>query len=216
MRSPACVIKALSKQVKPFIIPSVTVVSHEGNDPFKVLVSCLLSLRTKDQTTIEASRRLFTVAADPERMLQLSAKRIERLIYPVGFYRRKAAVIRALCRRLVAEHGGRVPGTRDELLKFKGVGRKTANLVMGLGFSKPAICVDTHVHRISNRIGWVKTRTPDETEQALENVLPRRYWIMINTLLVTFGQNICLPVSPWCSRCSLSRQCPRRGVKRSR
>jgi len=202
----------IKKQVEKFIVPSVTQVSWR-KDPYLVLVSCILSLRTKDKTTVEASMRLFKVADRPRRMLMLSTSRIERLIYPVGFYRNKAKVIRGLSRRIIDDFDGRVPDNFDVLLSLKGVGRKTANLVLGLGYNIPAICVDTHVHRISNRLGWVKTRTCEETEEALEKIIPKRRWIDLNTILVTFGQNLCLPVSPFCSRCPVFKSCKRRGVR---
>lgn len=207
--------KLIHKAIRKFTTPSVTVVSRR-NSPYLVLISCILSLRTKDKTTIEASKRLFSVAATPEGMVRLSAARVMKLIYPVGFYRRKAKTILEASRKIIGEHQGRVPNTIDALLQYKGVGRKTANLVLGLGYHIPAICVDTHVHRISNRLGWVKTKTPEETECALQKIIPRKAWIELNTILVAFGQNICLPVSPYCSRCRIRRYCKRVGVKQSR
>ncbi|HKZ08630.1 MAG TPA: endonuclease III, partial [Methylomirabilota bacterium] len=191
-------------------------VAAERRDPFYVLIACILSLRTKDETTGPAAARLFTLADTPATMARLSARRIERAIYPVGFYRTKAQVILGICRDLLARFGGRVPGTIDELLTLKGVGRKTANLVVTMGFGKPGICVDVHVHRISNRWGLIRTRNPAESEAALRRRLPRRYWIGYNDLLVAFGQNICQPVSPRCSICPLAPACPRVGVTRSR
>jgi endonuclease-3 len=173
-------------------------------------------LRTKDKTTIEAFVRLFKVAPSCFSMVKLTRARIERLIYPVGFYRTKSGVILEASRRIIKDFKGKVPRDKDLLLSFRGVGRKTANLVLGLGYGIPAICVDTHVHRISNRLGWVRTRTPEETESSLMKIIPRREWIALNTTLVTFGQNICLPVSPFCSRCSIFKSCRKRGVKRSR
>ena len=181
-----------------------------------MLVACLLSLRTQDTTTGPAAARLFALAATPKAMLTLSTRQIERAIYPVGFYRTKARVILRLCRDLIARFDGRVPDRLDDLLTLHGVGRKTANLVVTMGFDKPGICVDTHVHRISNRLGYVRTRTPDETEMALRAKLPRRYWIGYNDLLVTFGQNVCAPVSPKCSRCPVGGLCPRVGVRTAR
>jgi len=181
-----------------------------------VLVACILSLRTQDTTTGPAAARLFALADTPRAMLELSARRIERAIYPVGFYRTKARVILGLCRDLLARFDGRVPDDIDALLTLKGVGRKTANLVVTMGFDKPGICVDTHVHRISNRLGYVRTRTPDETETALRAKLPPRYWIGYNDLLVTFGQNVCAPVSPKCSACPVASLCRRVGVRTSR
>lgn len=211
----ALTLKLIEKQVAKFRVPSVTAISYR-KEPYLVLVSCILSLRTKDKTTIEASRRLFKVADNPHQMSKLSGKYLEKLIYPVGFYRRKALTILGLSRRLLEDFGGQVPQNLKELLALKGVGRKTANLVLGLGYHIPAICVDTHVHRISNRLGWVKTRTPEQTEFALRRLLPRKEWIGLNTTLVTFGQNVCLPISPYCSRCAVRNLCKRRGLKWSR
>ena len=179
-------------------------------------MACLLSLRTQDTTTGPAAARLFALADTPHAMLELSARTIERAIYPVGFYRTKARVILGLSRDLLDRFDGGVPDDIDALLTLKGVGRKTANLVVTLGFDKPGICVDTHVHRISNRLGYVRTRTPDETEMALRAKLPARYWIGYNDLLVTFGQNVCAPVSPKCSLCPVARLCRRVGVRTSR
>lgn len=184
--------------------------------PFQVLVSCIISLRTKDEVTGDASRRLYALADNPADMLGLLPKELEKAIFPAGFYRRKAVTILDICRVLVDEYGSKVPDEIDELLKLKGVGRKTANLVVTLGFNKPGICVDTHVHRIPNRWGYVKTKTPDETEKVLRKKLPPQYWIEINDLLVTYGQNLCTPLSPFCSRCPISADCERIGVDRSR
>ena len=191
-------------------------VAERSRDPFRVLIACLLSLRTKDETTGPASARLFVLADTPEAMLCLSARQIERAIFPVGFYRTKARVVLGVCRDLIERFGSTVPDSIDALLTLHGVGRKTANLVVTQAFNKPGICVDTHVHRISNRLGYVKTGTPEETETALRARLPRRYWIGYNDLLVSFGQNMCLPVSPRCSQCPVGRVCPRVGVKHSR
>ncbi len=176
----------------------------------------MISLRTKDEVTSRAADALLSVAPDPPALAALPPSRIARLIYPAGFYRTKAANLRAAARMLIAEHGGSVPADRDKLLALPGVGRKTANLVLNLGFGIPAICVDTHVHRISNRMGWVTTRTPEQTEMALMTVLPKRWWIPINELLVRYGQTVCTPLSPWCSRCPVSRWCERAGVGRTR
>jgi endonuclease-3 len=181
-------------------------VAERSRDPFRVLIACLLSLRTKDETTGPASERLFVLADTPEAMLRLSPRQIERAIFPVGFYRTKARVVLGVCRDLIERFGSTVPDSIDALLTLHGVGRKTANLVVTQAFNKPGICVDTHVHRISNRLGYVKTKTPE----------PRRYWIGYNDLLVSFGQNMCLPVSPRCSQCPVGRACPRVGVKHSR
>jgi len=208
-------LKLIEKQISQFKIPSVTLVS-DRKVPYLVLISCILSLRTKDKTTIEACEKLFKVADTPQKMLWLSATRIQKLIYPVGFYRNKAKVILGISKTIIGDFRGKVPNSIDDLLTLKGVGRKTANLVLGLGFRIPAICVDTHVHRISNRLGWVKTKNPEDTELALEKIIPRSEWIDLNTTLVTFGQNMCLPVSPFCSRCSFKNFCKKIGVKKFR
>lgn len=210
------VMALLAEAVKSWPSPAVTIVSQREGNPFKVLVSCLLSLRTHDRTTGPASERLFALADTPEKMLLLGEADIERAIYPVGFYRNKASQILAICRVLVDKYHGLVPDDLDELLALKGVGRKTANLVLTLGFGKPAICVDTHVHRICNRWGYALTKTPEETEFALRAKLPLRYWSVINDYLVAFGQNQCAPVSPRCSSCVLATFCGRVGVTRSR
>ena len=187
-----------------------------GPDPFRILIGCVISLRTKDEVTYAATERLFARAKTPAAMLELRRPTIARLIYPAGFYNRKAEQIRAICRELIRHHRGRVPETLDALVELPGVGRKTANLVVTLGFGKPGICVDTHVHRISNRLGWVSTAAPDRTEQALREVLPRRFWIPINETLVRHGQQICKPLSPICSACPVAADCPRVGVGRRR
>ena len=204
------------RRTRPAWNPTALAEFADQDDPFRVLIACILSLRTQDTTTGPAAARLFAVADTPATMLRLRASRIQDLIYPVGFYRTKAGVILGICRDLLERFDGKVPDTLDELLTLNGVGRKTANLVVTMGFNKPGICVDTHVHRISNRLGYVRTRTPEETEMALRARLPRRYWIGYNDLLVAFGQNICQPVSPRCSTCPLADACPRVGVTRSR
>jgi len=191
-------------------------VTANGPDPFRILVSCILSLRTKDEVTYPATERLFAVARDPEGMLKLRPATIAKAIYPAGFYRTKAKQIRAISKILLSRHGGRVPDTIDELLLLPGVGRKTANLTVTLGFGKPGICVDTHVHRIANRLGWIATKTPDDTEAALRGVLPKRWWIPINETLVRHGQQVCRPISPICSACAVARPCPKIGVDRRR
>jgi endonuclease-3 len=191
-------------------------VKRNGSSPFRILVGCVLSLRTKDEVSYPATERLFTRAATPREMVRLRVSTIERLIYPAGFYRRKATQIREISRRLIDDWDGEVPDDLDALLALPGVGRKTANLVVTLGFGKPGICVDTHVHRITNRLGWVETRHPDETEQVLRDVLPRRYWIAINETLVRHGQRICKPISPICTACPVSTDCPGKGVERHR
>lgn len=187
-----------------------------ARDPFRVLISCLLSLRTKDAVTESASERLFHLAGTPERLARIPIPLIEKAIYPVGFYKTKARTVRGVSRALLDRFEGRVPDEIDTLLTLKGVGRKTANLVVTIGFGKPGICVDTHVHRISNRLGLVKTKTPEETEWALRKRLARRYWIEWNDLLVAWGQHVCQPVSPWCSRCDVRPYCSRRGVTHCR
>lgn len=196
--------------------PAVTIVSQREGDPYKVLISCILSLRTQDRTTGPASERLFVLADTPAEMVKLSEETIAKAIYPVGFFRNKATQIRELSRTLLERYDGQVPDELDVLLTLKGVGRKTANLVVTLGFAKPGICVDTHVHRICNRWGYVRTRKPEDTEQTLRNKLPREYWLIINDLLVTYGQNLCTPLSPHCSICTLADLCDRVGVARHR
>lgn len=192
--------------------PAVTLIAETTGDPFRVLISTVLSLRTQDETTAVASRRLFARADTPAAMLRLRAATIEKLIYPVGFYRTKARAILDICRALLDRFGGAVPCDLDALLTLNGVGRKTANLVLTLGFKAPGICVDTHVHRITNRWGYVRTKAPNETEQALRRILPSEHWIEINDILVAFGQKLCRPISPHCSRCPIVAYCPRRGV----
>lgn len=210
-------VRILKREIRHWQEPVVGVVAKESDrDPFLILISTLLSLRTKDRTTREAGDRLFAMARTPAAMLKLPLKKLERVIYPVGFYRTKAKAIHQICRRLIEEYGGVVPDSIDELVTLPGVGRKTANLVVTIGYGKPGICVDIHVHRISNRWGYIKTKTPEESEQALRRTLPKQYWIIYNDLLVPYGQNLCLPVSPLCSTCKLTELCDRVGVTRSR
>lgn len=197
-------------------VPSVSQIARRDRDPFRILISTILSLRTRDDVTEAASERLFAIADTPHALARLDLRKIERVIYPAGFYHTKARTIRDVARRLESEYDSRVPDSMEELLTFKGVGRKTAALVVSLGYNRPAICVDTHVHRISNRLGWVRTRTPDQTEQALMATVAKRHWIGINEVMVSFGQTVCMPVSPRCSACPLTRACPRIGVKKSR
>jgi endonuclease-3 len=189
---------------------------ENGTDPFRVLVGCIISLRTKDEVMFPATARLFGRASTPAEMRRLRQPTVEKLIYPAGFYRRKAEQIREISRILVQEHGGEVPSSMDALLALPGVGRKTANLVITLGFDRPGICVDIHVHRITNRLGWVETRHPDETEAVLRDILPKRHWIPINETFVRHGQVTCKPVSPICSECTIARDCRQIGVERSR
>lgn len=209
------VVRILREEVRKYREPAVTVVARK-RDPFRVLISCLLSLRTKDDVTAAASSRLFSIADTAAGIGRLPVDVIEKAIFPAGFYRTKAATLRRVSLEILDRYAGRVPDQIDELLTLKGVGRKTANLVVTLAYGKPGICVDTHVHRISNRLGWVKTRTPESTETALRDVLPPDYWIEINDLLVTYGQNVCTPLSPRCSACTIHEICPKVGVGRHR
>lgn len=206
------VLKVLKTALRKLPDPSVTLVGKKWKSPYLVLVSCLLSLRTKDTTTLPASERLFTLASTPQGMLRLTVPQIERAVYPVGFYRTKSRRILDISRVLVEKHAGEVPGTMDELLSLKGVGRKTANLVLVEGFGKPGICVDTHVHRITNRFGYVRTRTPDQTETVLREKLPPVLWKDINWVLVLWGQNVCRPISPRCPVCPVNKLCARVGI----
>jgi endonuclease-3 len=206
--------RTLAREIDGLDLPAVEKISEsQEEDPFQVLIATLLSARTQDATTLAASTRLFRVAKTPRTMARLSVRQIERLIYPVSFYRHKAKHVKATCGILVSRFGGRVPTTMDELLMLPGVGRKTANLVLILAFkSLKNICVDTHVHRISNRLGWVRTNTPDETEQALYRATPSRWWPYINLYLVTWGQNVCRPLYPRCGACAIEPYCPQVGV----
>ncbi len=210
------VVAILKVAMKDLPDPSVTLVGKRWKSPFLVLISCILSLRTRDETTLPASERLFALGDTPQALLKLSIKEIEKAIYPVGFYHTKAKVLQGISRDILEKFGGRVPDEIDELLTMKGVGRKTANLVLIEGFGKPGICVDTHVHRISNRFGYIKTKTAEETEWTLRKELPAEYWIEYNALLVTWGQNICKPISPLCSTCPVRKFCARVGVRLSR
>ena len=210
------VMKILEEEVSRLGVPIVTEMSRRRRDPYRILISTLLSLRTKDETTRKAAERLLAKAPTAEKLLRMREETIRELIYPVGFYKTKAVVLKDVCRAIVNQHGGKVPDDLDTLLELKGVGRKTANLVITLGYGKPGICVDTHVHRISNRLGYVRTKNPEETEFALRKKLPPRYWIPINDYLVAYGQNICKPVSPFCSRCRLVSHCDRVGVGQHR
>jgi endonuclease-3 len=208
------IMSTLAREIDGLELPAVEKISErQQEDPFQVLIATLLSARTQDATTLAASTRLFGVARTPRVMARLTARRIERLIYPVSFYRTKARHVKAACRMLLGRFGGRVPATMAELLMLPGVGRKTANLVLILGFaSLKNICVDTHVHRISNRLGWVRTRTPDETEEALYRATDARWWPYLNLYLVTWGQNVCRPVHPRCGACAIRPYCAQVGV----
>jgi endonuclease-3 len=210
------ILAAIEEHVRGSPLPSVSTVARRRSDPFHILVSTMISLRTKDEVTSAASERLLSRAPTAQALAGLGRRQIARLIYPAGFYNTKAKNLQAMAKLLVSRHAGRVPESMEQLLELPGVGRKTANLVRNLGYGLDGICVDTHVHRISNRLGWVQTKTPEQTENALEMLLPRKYWIPINKLLVRFGQTVCTPVSPFCSRCPIRRHCPRIGVQRSR
>ena len=211
------IIKLLKKENKKFQDPIATEIGERTRSPFQVLISCILSLRTKDTTTGPAAKRLFKIAKTPKQMLKLSKKQIEKLIFPVGFYPTKAKYILETCKILVDEYGGKVPDKEEELLKLSGIGRKCMGIVMCYGFGKNShIPVDTHVFKLVNRLGWVKTKAPEKTEQELYKITPKKYWHDLNDLLVTHGQNVCVPVSPFCSICSIRKYCPRVGVVRSR
>ena len=208
---------AILRRVAPsWNAPVVTLINTHTRDPFKTLTSCILSLRTKDEVTAVASQRMFALADTPQRMAAVDEDVLARAIYPVGFYRTKARSLREIARQILERYDGRVPDEIDALLTLPGVGRKTANLVVAQAYGKPAICVDTHVHRISNRWGYVRTKTPEQTETELRAKLPARHWLEINDLLVAFGQTICHPTSPRCSICPVARWCPRIGFVRSR
>ena len=196
--------------------PSVNEIESGRSEPWDVLVSTIISLRTRDEVTLESSRRLLALAPDPAALQELSEDDVAEAMYPAGFYRTKAANLKAISAILLAGYGGVVPDDREALLALPGVGLKTANLVLGVGFGIPAICVDIHVHRIANRRGWIETKTPDASEAALRERLPKKWWIDINRLLVGFGRHICTPVSPRCSVCPDSTGCPRHGVTKSR
>lgn len=208
------VMRALARAIRVHELPAIEKIAEARHrHAFHILIGTLLSARTQDATTHVASERLFRVAATPAKMALLTTRQVEKLVYPVSFYRNKARHVQATCRLLIERFGGSVPGTMEDLLTLPGVGRKTANLVLILAFaSRDNICVDTHVHRISNRLGWVTTRTPEQTEQALYRVADRRWWADINLYLVTWGQNVCRPIRPRCAGCVISRWCPRIGV----
>lgn len=210
------VLRRLRVAYKSSKAPVVTLIAETTHDPYRVLASCILSLRTQDGTTTEASKRLFGLAPGVEELARADVGAVREAIYPVGFYNTKAPQLVAMAKSIVRDFDGRVPDDIDTLLTFKGVGRKTANLVVTAGYGKPGICVDTHVHRISNRWGYVLTKSPEDTEKALRAILPRRYWLEYNDLLVSYGQTLCKPTSPFCSQCTIEGLCPRRGVIRSR
>ena len=212
----AVVFSRIKKAMAHLPDPSVTLVGKKFKSPFLVLISCLLSLRTKDTTTLPICEKLFAKVDSVDGFLKLSPQEIEKMIYPVGFYKTKARTILTICQDLKNRFGGKVPGNMDDLRSLKGVGPKTANLVLTEGFGELAMCVDTHVHRISNRLGYIKTKTPEETEAALRKKLPTKYWNEYNALLVTWGQNVCRPISPLCSTCPVNTICERVGVGVSR
>ncbi len=207
------VLRILDDFVKQYRLPAV---SQFNKNPFNVLVSTLLSLRTKDSVTIEASKRLFNRVKNCNDLEKLSVDEIAEIIYPVGFYKTKARRLKEICVVLKEKFNGRIPDSLNELLTLPGVGRKTANLVLTEGFNKSGLCVDTHVHRISNRWGFVKTKTPEQTEFALREKLPKKFWKDYNKILVAFGQNLCLPISPYCSKCPINEFCMKVGVKKHR
>lgn len=206
----------LQRDVPTWDVPVVSLIAQESHDPYRVLISTLLSLRTLDQTTGPAAQRLFALADTPAAMVGLDRQTVERVIYPVGFYRNKAGQILEISQRLLDHFDGRVPDDLDVLLTFHGVGRKTANLVLAEGYGIPALCVDTHVHRISNRWGYIKTKDPFDTEMTLRTKLPREYWLVYNPCLVALGQHRCKPTSPMCSQCPVAHVCQRVGVQRQR
>ena len=208
-------LKSIDTAIKEWTVPYLSL-THIKRDPFKTLIACILSLRTKDEATYKASEALFKKADTPKTMIKLGSDKIAKLIYPVGFYNRKSVQIISICKSLIENFEGKVPDEIDQLLTLNGVGRKTANLVVTESYGKPGVCVDTHVHRITNRFGYIKSKNPDETEQKLRKKLPRKHWTEINRLLVTYGQGRCFPVSPKCSECELFSMCKRNGVKKWR
>ena len=212
------IFRLLKQQMVKYGSPIVSQKKQDIPDtPFVTLISCLLSLRTKDEVTAQASRRLLTHYHTPQKIVQLTEKQIEAMIYPVGFYKTKARRIKDISKTLLEKYQGNVPDTFDELLSLKGVGRKTANIVMVYGHKKHGyLPIDTHCHRIPNRLGWIKTKTPEDTEHALKKILPSEYWDDFNDLFVTFGQTICVPISPFCSRCPVEKYCKKVGVSTSR
>jgi endonuclease-3 len=209
------VMRTLAREIDGMELPAIEKISNDSpDDPFQILIGTMLSARTQDATTGAATRRLFRAARTPKTMAKLPVQQIEKLIYPVGFYKNKARFVKGICQALVDRFGGKVPNTLEELVTLPGVGRKTANLVLIVGFkSANNICVDTHVHRISNRLGWVRTREPNETERALYQAVEQRWWPLINLYLVTWGQNVCRPLNPRCDACAVAAECPRLGVR---
>lgn len=211
------ILKLLQKNTKYFPqTAAAEIVRQYGRNPFLILISCILSLRTKDTVSLPASLRLFKRGVTPSALLDIPCQTIEKLVYPVSFYRQKTKQIHIICKQLLNDFSGKVPAAREDLLSLTGVGPKTANLVLSEGFSIPALCVDTHVHRITNRLGWIRTKTPEETEVELKKIVPSQYWIQLNSLLVRWGQNHCVPISPFCSVCPLKTICPADNVIKSR
>ena len=211
------IIKLLKQEIKHFENPIATEIGEKTKNPFLVLISCILSLRTKDTTTGPASKRLFDLADNPKDMLKLSQKQIEKAIFPVGFYPTKAKWVKEVCSILIEKYNGKVPDSEEELLKLPGIGRKCMSITMCYGFFKSGyLAIDTHCHRIPNRLGWINTKTPEQTEVELKKILLKKYWGDFNDIFVTFGQNICLPTSPLCSRCVINKYCPRIGVTKNR
>ncbi len=208
--------RILKKEVKNYDAPIVDLIEIQTDDPFKVLVATILSARTKDEVTSQAAKRLFEKIGNPEDLHKLTQKQIEKLIFPVGFYKTKSKHLKQLPKVLEKNFNNKIPRTVEELVKLPGVGRKTANLVVAIAFKDYGVCVDTHVHKIMNRLGYVKTTTPLQTEMALRKKLPKRYWRTFNSIFVAFGQNLCRPVSPYCSRCPIKKYCNRVGIKQSR
>jgi endonuclease-3 len=210
------VIKILEKEAKTYKVPVITFLAQTKRDPFRALIGTVLSLRTKDEVTAKACEKLFLRADNVESMNSVSEKEISKLIYPVGFYKTKAKNIKKICSILIEKHDSKVPSAMEELLSLPNVGRKTANLVLIEGFDMDGVCVDTHVHQITNRIGFIRTKNPNETEMKLRKKIPKKYWKRLNYILVAFGQHLCVPVSPFCSRCVVREYCKRIGVKTSR
>lgn len=189
---------------------------RQKSNAFKILISCLLSLRTQDKNTEIVSKRLFSVVNTPEEIVKLPVKKLEKVIYSSGHYKKKARTLKYVSKILIEKYNSNVPKTREELLSIKGIGPKTANIVLAFAYQKDVLPIDTHCHRIPNRLGWVKTKTPEQTEKELEKILPKKYWNEFNAIFVQFGKTICQPISPWCGKCSIEKYCPRIGVKRSR
>jgi len=211
------ILRILMKKTMKMPLPSVSQIQEELDDPFKVLVSCIMSLRTKDETTYPTSVKLFKIAKTPKQIANMPLAKLKKIIRPVNYYKTKAERIKKISQQIVKDYGNKVPDDFDELMKFKGVGRKTANIVMTYGHGKEGhIAVDTHVHRLSNRLGWVKTKSPEKTEFALKKVVPRKYWYWVNELFVRYGQNVCNPISPFCSKCVIEKYCPKIGVGKRR